>query len=323
MSDRKCAASRRWCSSRRAAFEPVPGMGGQQLEGGDLVVLHRPLRPGPAHQDGRQLAFHPHRRGRHGAIAVGPQLGVPAGALEVVVRPRRCGAVPARAPPCPGPSCGYPRRRSPAAPGMHDAEAAAVVEELAHVGRLEPRARPPLRRPRPRWRPRRASPAGGRAPPPGSTGWRGARARPWPARGHELPGQLHRDEIGGAGGGEDDAEAQHQRGGTDVPARAGQREDDRPPPSTPSGRSSRGGGTDDVRHEHALQQEDEVEVGMTAAGQARCRRRSGRCRTGTTCRDRAGRPRARSAPATAAARMGMVPRMATPMRVKNGARDSG
>ena len=120
------------------ALEPVAGVGGQKLEGGDLVVLDGALDAGPAHQRGRQLALHPHRGGDDGAEPVGAQLGMPAGALEVVVdddgpalvRDERHHA-PVRAVDPLHVGVGEP-------PGVDDPVGAAVLEELAHVGGLEP-----------------------------------------------------------------------------------------------------------------------------------------------------------------------------------------
>ena len=67
------------------ALDAVPGVGSEELEGRDVVVLDAALDARPADQDRGDLTFGPHRCGDDRPELVGTQLGVAAGPFEVVV----------------------------------------------------------------------------------------------------------------------------------------------------------------------------------------------------------------------------------------------
>ena len=266
MSDRKCAASRTLVLEPARTAQPVPGVGGQQLEGGDLVVFDRASGAGPAHERGGELPLDPHGGGDHGAEPIGAQLGQAAGAFVVVVDDNGPALVeyerdhaPIRAVDRLDVGLGEPTR-------VHDPVAAAVVDEFADVGGLEPELDDGVDRPgqdgvlieRVELTPEARHPA----PQTGTVLVLDGGA----LTEHELSGELHRDQVGGSCRGQDHAQAQDQGGGADLPACSGERR-------RICDHSEHGQGdaaparVRDVRHEQALQEIDEIEVGVAAAGE--------------------------------------------------------
>ena len=302
-------------------LEPVPGVGGQELEGGDLLRPDRPPEPGPAHQGAGELPVHPHRGGHHRAVSVGAQLGDDVGAVEVVVYDHR----PAIAPHVGGHAelrrVHTLRVGVGQAPGFGDA-VVVVVDEQADVGRLEAQVDHGVDGPRQDAvlveGAELASEAGDPAPQGGPL----LELRRGPLAKEQLTGELHRDEVGGAGGGQDHPHPQHEGGRADVPAHGGQ---GRRIEAHHGGgqRHPAPAGIGDVRHEDALQQEHEVEVRVATPAQADARRHQGDVEQRPQ-RQGAQSARSRAASALHGSRaMGTVPARATPMSVKYGTTDSG
>ena len=321
MSERKWAASRRWVLEVARPLEPVPGVGGQELEGGDLLRPDGAPEPGPAHQGAGELPVHPHRGGHDRAIAVGAQLGDDVGAVEVVVDDHR----PAIAPHVGGHAelrrVHTVRVGVGQAPGLGDA-VVVLVDEQADVGRLEaevdhgvdgPRQDPVLVEGA-----ELASEAGDPAPQCGPV----LELRRGPLPKQQLAGELHRDEVGGAGGGQDHPHPQHEGGRADVPAH--RRQGRRVEAHDGGGeRHAAPAGVRDVRHEDALQQEHEIEVRVATPAQADAGRHQGDVEQRP---QRQGEQRQVACAASAlhgSRAMGTVPTMATAMSVKYGTTDSG